>query len=91
MSSYNGYTNRETWAVSLHLMDTVVDLITDSIDEWSSTDVDDAAELFKDLVSEQLEQSEIATFSLLWELLDLTGINYKELGALAIENAFNYA
>ena len=91
MSTYNGYTNRETWAVSLHLMDTVVDLITESIDEWSSTDVEDAAELFKDLVSEQLEQSEIATFSLLWELSDLTCINYKELGALAIVNAFNCA
>jgi len=88
-ATYNGWTNRETWAVSLHLMDTVVGCIIDDLDRWTADDVDDAAELFKDFVAEMLEDSGIATYPLLWDLLDLTTVNYKELGEHALQAAFN--
>lgn len=88
MTRYNGWTNRETWAVGLHLMDTVVEWIADDIDAWTADDVDAAAELFKDLIAEMLEDSGIATYPLLWDLLDLTTVDYKELGEHALEAVF---
>lgn len=89
MTRYNGWTNRETWAVGLHLMDTVVDRITEDRTEWTVEDVDAAAELFQDLIAEVLDASGIATYPLLWELLDLTTVNYTELGEHALEAALN--
>ncbi len=88
-TTYNGWANRETWAVSLHLMDTVVDMITDDIDAWAEDEVDDAAELFKDLIAEMLNDSGIATYPLLWDLLDLSSVNYSELGEHALQAVFN--
>lgn len=84
-TTYNGYTNRETWAVSLHLMDSVVEYINEDIDQWAKSDVEEAAEIFKEIVSEMLEESGIATFSLLWELLDTSAIDWRQLGELALD------
>ena len=88
-NTYNGWRNHATWCVGLHLMDTVTEWIIDDRDEWTMDDVDNAAEIFKDLVSEMLEESEIATFPLLWELLDLSDIDYEELGRSALESALD--
>ena len=58
-TTYNGWTNHATWAVGLHLMDSVVELIQEEVEEWAITDVDSAAELFKEIIAEMLDDSEI--------------------------------
>jgi hypothetical protein len=89
-TTYNGWANRETWAIGLHLMDTVVDWINDDIDAWSKDDTKDAAVLFQDLVAEQIEGAELSsTFPLLLDLLDLSSVNWKELGQSALDSVFD--
>lgn len=88
-TTYNGWTNRSTWAVGLHLMDSVVELIQEGGEIWSADDVTAAAELFKEIIAEMLDDSEIATFPLLWDLLDTSSINYHELGQHALDAVFN--
>lgn len=88
-TTYNGWANRETWAIGLHLMDTVVDLINDDIDAWSKDDTKDAAVLFQDLVAEQIDGAELSTSPLLLDLLDLSSVNWQELGQSAIDSVFN--
>lgn len=88
-TTYNGWTNHATWAVGLHLMDSVIELIQEDGDVWSADDVNDAAELFKEIIAEMLDDSGIATFPLLWELLDTNSINYDELGQHALDAVFN--
>lgn len=87
-ATYNGWRNRETWCVGLHLMDAVTEWIMDSIDEWSISDVDDAAELFKDLVVESISEAELPSHPMLWDLLDLSMVDYQELGKSALATAF---
>lgn len=88
-TTYNGWTNYATWLVGLHLMDSVVELIQEDGDVWSADDVNDAAELFKEIIAEMLDDSGIATFPLLWGLLDTNSINYDELGQHALDAVFN--
>lgn len=89
-TTYNGWRNRETWCVGLHLMDTVVDWIYEDIDEWAKTDedTDNAANLFKDLVEEAVSDADLPSHTMLWDLLDLSLIDYRELGKSAIDSAF---
>jgi len=85
----NGWANRETWAIGLHLMDTVTEWIIDARDEWSADEVDQAAEIFQDLVAEQMEEAGLLTYPLLWDLLDLSQVDWKELGSHALEAALS--
>lgn len=89
-NTYNGWANRETWAIGLHLMDTAVDWIIDSKDEWSKDDTKDAGQLFKDLVDEMIEESGLNTnHSLLLDLIDTSAVDWQELGQHALDAAFN--
>ena len=86
-TTYNGWANRETWVIGLHLMDTVTEWIIDDRDEWTADDIDEAAEIFQDLVAEQMHEAGLPTYALLWELLDLSQVDWKELGSHALEAA----
>ena len=88
-NTYNGWRNHATWAVGLHLMDTVTAWILDDIDEWGTKpdDIDTAGELFETLVDEMIEECELAKFPLLADLLDDGDIDYYGLGEHALDAA----
>jgi hypothetical protein len=88
-TTYNGWRNRATWCLNLHLGDLVTSWIIDDKDEWSVDDVDQASSLFQDLLEEQIEQSDLTSFPLLWELLDTSDIDFYSLGKAALEAAFS--
>jgi hypothetical protein len=39
-NTYNGWRNHSTWAIGLHLMDTVVEIIMDDKDNWDIEEAD---------------------------------------------------
>ena len=89
-TTYNGWTNRETWAIGLHLMDVVTDQIIDDIDDWAATDTMEAGQMFKDYVDEMIDEADLADqYALLLDLLDLSQVDWEELGQHALNAAFN--
>jgi hypothetical protein len=87
-TTYNGWRNYATWAIGLHLMDTVTAWIIEDLDAWSdNVDVDQAAAIFQDLLEEQLEASGVMTYPLLNDLLDTSDIDWRSLGCHALEAA----
>ena len=87
-TTYNGWRNHATWAIGLHLMDTVTAWIIDDLDAWGGNDdVQQAAALFQDLLEEQLEASGVMTYPLLNDLLDTSDIDWHSLGCHALEGA----
>ena len=88
-TTYNGWTNRETWAIGLYLMDLLTNHIIEDIDEWAVTDTMEAGQMFKDYVDEMIDEANLADhFSLLLDLLDLSQVDWEELGQHALEAAF---
>jgi hypothetical protein len=89
-TTYNGWTNRETWAIGLHLMDDVTSWIQNDIGEWKKDESKDAGQLFRDLVDDMIEQSDLAEdYSLLLDLIDLSAVNWDELGQHALDAVFD--
>jgi hypothetical protein len=88
-TTYNGWRNRATWCLNLHLGDLVTTWIIDDKDEWSIDDIDNAAQLFRDLLEEQVEESEISNFPLILDLFDDSDIDFYSLGKAALEAAFS--
>ena len=90
-TTYNGWTNRETWAIALHLMDTIVDhQIIDDIDNWAITDSVAVGEIFKDYVDDMIEEADLVhRYSLLLDLIDVSQVNWEELGQHALNAIFN--
>ena len=87
-TTYNGWRNHATWAIGLHLMDTVVSWINDDLESWGAADdLEAATQLFRDLVEEQLELSEIHNYSLLCDLLDTSDVDWYSLGRHALDAA----
>ena len=87
-TTYNGWRNRATWAIGLHLMDTVVGWIIDDPESWGkANDLEIAAGLFRDLVDEQVEMAGLDSFSLLMDLLDTGDVDWYSLGRHALEAA----
>ena len=86
-ATYNGWTNRETWAIGLHLMDTITNQIIDDIDNWAATDAMEAGQVFEDYVDDMIENADMN--DLLLDLLDLSQVNWQELGQHALDAAFN--
>jgi hypothetical protein len=84
-TTYNGWRNHATWAIGLHLMDTVTAWIMDDAENWAAADVEQAAGLFQDLVEEQLDASGLMTYPLLNDLLDTSDIDWHSLGCHALE------
>ena len=85
-TTYNGWTNRETWAIGLYLMDSVTDQIIDDYDNWASTDTKEAGQLFESFVNDMIEDADLN--GLLLDLLDLSAVNWQELGEHALDAAF---
>lgn len=88
-TNYLGWRNHATWAVNLHLLDTVTAWIRDDIDEWGTQpdDIDTAAELFETLLCEMVEECELLKFPLLADLLDDGDIDFYSLGEHALTAA----
>jgi hypothetical protein len=87
-TTYNGWRNHATWAIGLHLMDTVAAMIIDDPESWGkANDTEAAAELFQDLLAEQLELSGLMTYPLLNDLLDTSDIDWCALGQHALDAA----
>lgn len=86
-TTYNGWRNHATWAIGLHLMDTVAAWILDDIDNWAAADVKQAAGLFQDLLEEQLELSGLMAYPLLNDLLDTSDVDWRALGSHALDAA----
>jgi hypothetical protein len=87
-TTYNGWRNHATWAIGLHLMDTVTGWIIDDPESWGkANDLEAAAELFRDLVDEQVEMAGLDSFSLLMDLLDRSDIDWRALGQHALDAA----
>ena len=83
----NGWRNHATWAVGLHLMDTVTDWIVDDLESWGEPgDLEKAGDLFHELLEEQVEQAGLADFPLLCDLLD-TDVDWQALGQHAMDAA----
>ena len=85
-TTYNGWTNRETWAIGLYLMDTVTDQIIDDIDNWAATYTVEAGQVFEAYVDDMIENADMN--DLLLDLLDLSQVNWQELGEHALDAAF---
>ena len=85
-TTYNGWTNRETWAIGLYLMDSVTDQIIDDLDSWAATDTVEAGQVFEDYVDDMIENSNMN--DLLLDLLDISQVNWQELGQHALDAAF---
>ena len=87
-TTYNGWRNHATWAIGLHLMDTVTAWIIEDLGTWGNdNDLERAAGLFQDLLEEQLEASGLMTYPLLNDLLDTSDIDWHSLGCHALEAA----
>ena len=86
-TTYNGWTNRETWAIGLYLMDSITDQIIDDIDNWASTETMEAGQLFEECIDEMIENADMN--DLLLDLLDLSQVNWQELGQHALDAAFS--
>ena len=89
-TTYNGWTNRETWAIGLHLMDGITEQIIEDKDDWAAADSTEAGRLFQAFVEDMIEEADLADqYSLLLDLLDTTQVNWQELGQHALDAAFN--
>lgn len=89
-TGYNGWRNHATWAIGLHLMDTVTTWIAEDSSEWDKdNDIEQAAGLFQDLLAEQLELSELMSYPLLNDLLDTSDIDWRALGQHALDAALS--
>ena len=86
-TTYNGWTNRETWVIGLYLMDSITDQIIDDIDNWASTETMEAGQLFEECIDEMIENADMN--DLLLDLLDLSQVNWQELGQHALDAAFS--
>jgi hypothetical protein len=87
-TTYNGWRNHATWAIGLHCMDSVVSWICDDLESWGKDDdLESAVNLFQDLLAEQIEASGIATYPMLWDLLDTSDIDWYSLARHALEAA----
>jgi hypothetical protein len=90
-TTYNGWRNHATWAIGLHLMDHVVETIADDIEAWADdTGANNdwaAAQLFRDLVDEQIELADLPSFGLLMDLLDNDDVDWFALGRHALDAA----
>lgn len=90
-TTYNGWRNHATWAIGLHLMDTVVATIADDIEEWANDASNNnhwaAAQLFRELVDEQIELADLPSFGLLMDLLDNHDVDWFALGRHALDAA----
>ena len=71
-------------------MDTVTNNIIEDIDEWAITDTMEAGQMFKDYVDEMIDEADLADqYSLLLDLLDISQVNWEELGQHALDAAFD--
>lgn len=86
-TTYNGWRNHATWAIGLHLMDTVVEWIAEDIDNWADGDTWQAGGLFQELMDEQIELANLPAFGLLMDLLDTSDVDWHALGSHALEAA----
>ena len=88
-TTYNGWTNRETWAIGLDLMDPMTEQIIDNIDNWAVTDTMEAGQQFKDYVDDMIEEADLSyQYTLLLDLIDVSQVNWEELGQHALNAAF---
>ena len=86
-TTYNGWRNHATWAIGLHLMDTVVEWIAEDIDSWAAGDTWQAGGLFQELVEEQLDLANLPASGLLMDLLDTSDVDWHALGSHSLDAA----
>ena len=66
----NGWTNRETWVINLHLGDHITEI-------FDETNVETLADCLEEYVYDLLDQEEIS--GLFADLIDLGCVNWREL------------
>ena len=86
-NTYNDWRNHATWAIGLHLMDTVIEMIMDDKDNYDMEEADAAGQLFEDLLEEQIAMSELDKFPLLMDLFNATNVDWHSLGQYALDSA----
>ena len=70
-------------------MDTITDQIIEDIDDWAVDDTEAAGRLFKTFVVDMIDEADLLDqYSLLLDLLDISQVNWEELGQAALETAF---
>ena len=71
-------------------MDPITEQIIEDIDDWAAADSMEAGRLFEAFVDDMIEEADLSIqYTLLLDLIDISQVNWEELGQHALDAAFN--